>query len=196
MYICVYICVCTRPVSLFLYIFRSLYCPVSSNLLFLKKSRFLLLSTYMYTSLYLSLSLSRHLFLSTSPALSGTLCMTPVALSLFRSRPPPLLCPYLSRALSARGRWQPIRTAQASGLISQKMFLKSFCRSQLPHKSVNVCLTFTYMKNKRADLCGNRLLQNDLTKAFCEVRPRPNQTRLVFGRVTTTRSHTILSSSG
>ena len=39
--------------------------------------------------------------------------------------------------------------------ISHKVFLKSFCRSELPHKSVNLSFTITNIKNKLADLCGN-----------------------------------------
>ena len=33
--------------------------------------------------------------------------------------------------------------------------LKWFCRSQLPHKSVNLSFTITNMQNKLTDLCGN-----------------------------------------
>ena len=32
---------------------------------------------------------------------------------------------------------------------------KSFCKSQLPHKYVNVSFTLTNIKNKLTDLCGN-----------------------------------------
>ena len=34
-------------------------------------------------------------------------------------------------------------------------FKKSFCRIQLPHKSVNVSFTITNIENKLTDLCGN-----------------------------------------
>ena len=40
-------------------------------------------------------------------------------------------------------------------LISHKVFLKSFCRSQLPHKSVNLSFTITHTKNKLKNLYGN-----------------------------------------
>ena len=40
-------------------------------------------------------------------------------------------------------------------IISHKVILKSFCRSQHPHKSVNLSLTITNLKNKLTDLCGN-----------------------------------------
>ena len=43
---------------------------------------------------------------------------------------------------------------------SHKACLKSFFRSQLPHKSVNLSFTTTNMKNKLMGFCGNRLLQN------------------------------------
>ena len=41
------------------------------------------------------------------------------------------------------------------GFISHKVFLKSFCRSQFPHKSVNLSFIITNIKNKLTDLCGN-----------------------------------------
>ena len=40
-------------------------------------------------------------------------------------------------------------------LFSHTVFLKSFFRSQIPHKSVNVSFTITDIKNKLTDLCGN-----------------------------------------
>ena len=36
--------------------------------------------------------------------------------------------------------------------ISHKVFSKIFCRSQLPHKSVNVSFTITNTKNKLTNL--------------------------------------------
>ena len=61
---------------------------------------------------------------------------------------------------------QPIGDAAASlrrievclaptDLIPQRVFVKSFCRSQLPHKSVNLSFTITDLKNKLTDLVGN-----------------------------------------
>ena len=41
--------------------------------------------------------------------------------------------------------------------ISHKVFLRSFRRSQLPHKSVNLFFTITNVKYKLTDLCGNSL---------------------------------------
>jgi len=45
-------------------------------------------------------------------------------------------------------------------LISHKVFVKSFCKSQFPHKFVNFFI-LVIMKDKVTDLCGNKLLQND-----------------------------------
>ena len=51
-------------------------------------------------------------------------------------------------------------------LYLTKLFLKSFCRSQLPHKSVNLSFTVTYVKNKLTDLYGNWLLPNDFKNTW------------------------------
>ena len=40
-------------------------------------------------------------------------------------------------------------------LIAHKVFLRSFCKIQLPHKSINLSTTITNMNNKLTDLCGN-----------------------------------------
>ena len=53
-------------------------------------------------------------------------------------------------------------------LISQKVFIKSFCRSRFPHKSVN--LSFIITDTKLTDLCGNRLFQNDFVNTSCETK--------------------------
>jgi len=39
--------------------------------------------------------------------------------------------------------------------ISQKMFTKSFCKSQFPLKFVNLSFTTTDINNELSDLCGN-----------------------------------------
>jgi len=54
-------------------------------------------------------------------------------------------------------------------LFSQKVFLKSFCRSHPPHKSVRLTFTITNITNKFTNLCENRLLQNDLKNIVCEI---------------------------
>ena len=39
--------------------------------------------------------------------------------------------------------------------MPQKLFVKSFCRSQLPYKSVNSSFIITNMKKRLTNLCGN-----------------------------------------
>jgi len=56
--------------------------------------------------------------------------------------------------------------------ISHTVFIKSFCKSQLPHKSVNVSFIITDIKNKLTDLCGNGLLQKNFINILCEIRKR------------------------
>ena len=63
-------------------------------------------------------------------------------------------------------------TDMTPDLISHKVFLKSFCRSQRPHKSVNLSFTVTSNKNKQTDLCGNILLQNDIENTLCRIKQR------------------------
>ena len=58
-------------------------------------------------------------------------------------------------------------------IISQKVFTKSFCKGQFPHKSVNLTFIITNIKNKSTDLSGNWLLQNDLENDECVKRPDP-----------------------
>ena len=47
-------------------------------------------------------------------------------------------------------------------LISHKVFFKSFCKIQIPHKSVNLSFAVDNMKNKLTDLCGNRRVEIDV----------------------------------
>ena len=58
-----------------------------------------------------------------------------------------------------------------SDLISQKMFIKSICKSQFPHKFVNLLSISVIKEAKLTDLCGDRLLQNDFINTLSEVRP-------------------------
>ena len=60
-------------------------------------------------------------------------------------------------------------TPWISTLISHRLFLESFCRSQFPHKSVNLSFTITNIKNNMTDLRGNWVLQNDLKNTLCEI---------------------------
>ena len=41
--------------------------------------------------------------------------------------------------------------------ISHKGFIKSFCKSQFPHKPVNLFSILVIIKNNLTDLCRNRL---------------------------------------
>ena len=70
------------------------------------------------------------------------------------------------------GRGTPISETGPTVLriISQKVFLKSFCRGELPYKFVNVSFLITDIKNKLTDLCGNCLLQNDFNKTLCAMK--------------------------
>ena len=54
--------------------------------------------------------------------------------------------------------------------ISKELFIKSCCKSQFPHKLVNLSFVVTNIKNKLRDLCGKRILQIDFINAFCEIR--------------------------
>ena len=55
-------------------------------------------------------------------------------------------------------------------VISQKVFIKSFGKSQFTHRSVNLSFSITNLKNKLTDLCGNRLLRNNFITTFCGIR--------------------------
>ena len=44
--------------------------------------------------------------------------------------------------------------------ISHRVFLKSFCKGQHPHQSVDTFFILAMMQDKLTDLWGNRLLQN------------------------------------
>jgi hypothetical protein len=57
--------------------------------------------------------------------------------------------------------------------ISHKVFLKTFCRSQLPHKPVNLSFTITYIKNQLTNLWGSSVLQNDFKNTLCEISSPP-----------------------
>ena len=61
-----------------------------------------------------------------------------------------------------------IRPWGDSALVSQILFIKLFCRSQFPHKSVNYFFMTVIIKNTLANLCGNRLWKNVAVNAFCE----------------------------
>jgi len=49
--------------------------------------------------------------------------------------------------------------------------MKSFCKSQLPHKFVNLFVASVIIRNKLTELCGYRLVQNDVINTFCKIIP-------------------------
>ena len=61
-------------------------------------------------------------------------------------------------------------TIRPALFIPQKVFIKSFCKSQFPHKFVNLSFIITKTKNKLTDLWGHWLLQNDFIKTLCEMQ--------------------------
>ena len=52
-------------------------------------------------------------------------------------------------------------------LSHREVFIKSFCKSQFPHKFVDLFSTLVLIKEKLTDLWGNWLLQNDF---LCEIK--------------------------
>ena len=65
-----------------------------------------------------------------------------------------------------------MRTGRGCDVIPQKVLAKSFCKGQLPHKSVNVSSIITNFKNKLTESCRNGLLKNICIHNFCEIRLR------------------------
>jgi hypothetical protein len=61
------------------------------------------------------------------------------------------------------------RCSKPSGFISHKVFVKSFCRSQVPHNSVNLSFTNSNIKVELTDLCGIDFFKNDFKNALCKI---------------------------
>ena len=59
------------------------------------------------------------------------------------------------------------------------MFLTSFCKSQLPHKSVYVFFILVIVKDELTDLWRGGLPQNDFSDTLCEIR-KQGDVGLVF----------------
>jgi hypothetical protein len=59
--------------------------------------------------------------------------------------------------------------SSGADIISPKVFITSFCKSQFLHKSVNLSFIITYIKSKLTDLCGNKLLQNYSVNTLCGI---------------------------
>jgi len=53
------------------------------------------------------------------------------------------------------GAFGPTVRVGGTRLVSQKVFIKSFCKSQFPHKSVNLLFILVIIKDNLTDLCGN-----------------------------------------
>ena len=69
---------------------------------------------------------------------------------------------------------QAVRHSQAlphpgDYFISHIVILKSFLKSQLPHKYVNLSFAVANIKNKLTDLCGNGLLQTHFKNTLSEI---------------------------
>ena len=69
--------------------------------------------------------------------------------------------------VTQRGCTTPCRVCE---LIRHKVFIKSFCKSQFPHKSVDLSFILVIIQDKLTSLCGNRLLQNNFINTCCEIR--------------------------
>ena len=88
-------------------------------------------------------------------------CCLPMARNLFSLS-------HLSREAYANPQGR-ITRGSVNCLISHNVFLKTLCESQFPYEFVNVFLILEIVKDKLTNLCGNRLLQNDLKETLCEI---------------------------
>ena len=61
--------------------------------------------------------------------------------------------------------------------------LKPFCRSQLPHNSVNISFTITNMKNKSTELCENWRISRQICVGIDFCRTNPKMLRVRWGRL-------------
>jgi len=67
------------------------------------------------------------------------------------------------------GMCQHERDAIPCAFILHKVSLKSSCKSQFPHKSVNLFFILVIGKEKLTDLWGSSLLRNDSKNTLCEI---------------------------
>ena len=49
----------------------------------------------------------------------------------------------------------PAESDAGVAVLSHRKCIKSFCKSQLPHQSVNLSIILVIIKDKMTDLCGN-----------------------------------------
>ena len=61
------------------------------------------------------------------------------------------------------------RRPHACSFVSHKVFLKLFCKSKFPHKSVNLFFISVTVNDKSAILWGGSLQQNDFKHTLCVV---------------------------
>ena len=57
----------------------------------------------------------------------------------------------------------------ACKLISQKVFIKLFCKSRFPYKFVSLLFVLVMVKDMLTNLWVGRLLPNDLRKTLCKI---------------------------
>ena len=84
-----------------------------------------------------------------------------------KSYQPSKLSPLLSKAVRLT---DPSQVNVGGGLFSHKVFLKSFCKSQSLHKSVNLFCISVMIKDKLPDLCDKLTFQNDFLNTFSVIR--------------------------
>ena len=88
---------------------------------------------------------------------------------------------------------------------SVNSLIKSFCKRQFPHTFFNVSFLWVMIKDKLTDLCGNWHLQNNCINTFCGIRlgptppknrPQPGGVRPAVGSyLTKGSSHARVSSA-
>jgi len=59
--------------------------------------------------------------------------------------------------------------SDSESLISQKVFIKSFCKKSIPAQIRKLVLDISKIK-ELTNLCGYWFLQNNLINAFCEIK--------------------------
>ena len=84
----------------------------------------------------------------------------------------------MGRTLTTSRRVESDLGADIRGIfISHRVFLKLFCKSQFPHKSVNLFFILVIIKDKLTDLCRIWFLQNAFKNTLSETRRLGAQAR-------------------
>ena len=89
------------------------------------------------------------------PARGGDECFGPARECPWSLTWRPAACCPLQRAGRRGDEVEPQNKSLRTKFISQKVFIKSFCKSQPPHKSVNLSCIITNVKKKLTGLCGD-----------------------------------------